>query len=119
MSPSIHMPTVKIYFQLLFQHSKINLNITLKTIQTGIPLRAWDILGCSGFLLTNFQQELCDFFIPGEDFVYYESPPDAIEKAAYFLSHDRERQEIAHNAFEKIAASHTFHHRVQSMFDII
>ncbi len=106
------MPTV-------FQHSKINLNITLKTIQTGIPLRAWDILGCGGFLLTNFQQELCDFFIPGEDFVYYESPTDAIEKAAYFLSHDRERQEIAHNAFEKIAASHTFHHRVQSMFEII
>lgn len=106
------MPTV-------FQHSKINLNITLKTIQTGIPLRAWDILGCGGFLLTNFQQELCDFFIPGEDFVYYESPADAIEKAAYFLSHDRERQEIAHNAFEKIAASHTFHHWVQSMFDII
>lgn len=63
--------------------------------------------------------ELCDFFIPGEDFVYYESPADAIEKAAYFLSHGRERQEIAHNAFEKIAASHTFHHRVQSMFDII
>lgn len=106
------MPTV-------FQHSKINLNITLKTIQTGIPLRAWDILGCGGFLLTNFQQEFCDFFIPGEDFVYYESPADAIEKAAYFLSHDRERQEIAHNAFEKIAASHTFHHRVQSMFEII
>ena len=97
------MPTV-------FQHSKINLNITLKTIQIGIPLRAWDILGCGGFLLTNFQQELCDFFIPGEDFVYYESPTDAIEKAAYFL---------AHNAFEKIAASHTFHHRVQSMFEII
>lgn len=45
--------------------------------------------------------ELCDFFIPGEDFVYYESPADAIEKAAYFLSHGRERQEIAHNAFEK------------------
>jgi len=73
----------------------------IKTIQTGIPLRAWDILGCDGFLLTNFQQELCDFFIPGEDFVYYESPADAIEKAAYFFSHDRERQEIAHYAFEK------------------
>lgn len=66
-----------------------------------------------------FQQELYDFFIPGEDFVYYESPADAIEKAAYFLSHGRERQEIAHNAFEKIAASHTFHHRVQSMFELI
>ena len=106
------MPTV-------FANSKINLNITLKTIQTGIPLRAWDILGCGGFLLSNYQQELCDYFIPGEDFVYYESSCDAIEKAAYFLTHENERKEIAHNVLKKIAASHTFHHRVQSMFVLL
>ncbi len=88
----------------VFHNSKINLNITLKTIQTGIPLRAWDILGCGGFLLSNFQQELCEYFIPGEDFIYYESIDDATEKAAYFLTHENERKEIAHNAFEKIAA---------------
>ena len=70
------MPTV-------FQRSRINLNITLKTIQTGIPLRAWDILGCGGFLLSNFQQEPCEYFVPGEDFVYYESTDDAVEKAGY------------------------------------
>ena len=103
----------------VFHNSKINLNITLKTIQTGIPLRAWDILGCGGFLLSNFQQELCEYFIPGEDFIYYESIDDATEKAAYFLTHENERKEIAHNAFEKIAASHTFHHRVQTMFDLL
>lgn len=106
------MPTV-------FQRSRINLNITLKTIQTGIPLRAWDILGCGGFLLSNFQQELCDYFVPGEDFIYYESANDAVEKAAYFLSHENERIEIAHNAVEKIAAYHTFNHRVEEMFEII
>ncbi len=41
------------------------------------------------------------------------------KKAAYFLTHENERKEIAHNAFEKIAASHTFHHRVQTMFDLL
>lgn len=103
----------------VFHNSKINLNITLKTIQTGIPLRAWDILGCGGFLLSNYQQELCNFFIPGEDFVYYESANNAIEKAAYYLSHENERNEIAHNALEKVAASHTFHHRIQTMFELL
>ncbi len=38
----------------VFHNSKINLNITLKTIQTGIPLRAWDILGCGGFFTFQF-----------------------------------------------------------------
>lgn len=103
----------------VFHNSKTNLNITLKTIQNGIPLRTWDILGCGGFLLSNYQQELCEYFIPGEDFVYYESDTDAVEKAAYYLSHDHERKEIAHNAFEKIAASHTFHHRVHTMFELL
>ena len=106
------MPTI-------FQRSRINLNITLKTIQTGIPLRAWDILGCGGFLLSNFQQELCEYFVPGEDFVYYESADDVAEKAAYFLSHENERIEIAHNEIEKIAAYHTFNHRVEEMFGVI
>ena len=45
---------------LVFKHSKINLNITLRSIRTGIPLRAMDIMGCGGFLLTNFQEDfLC------------------------------------------------------------
>lgn len=103
----------------VFHQSRINLNITLKTIQTGIPLRAWDILGCSGFLLSNYQEELCTYFTPGEDFIYYESIDDAIEKVSYYLSHEKERAEIAQNGFLKLKESHTFHHRVQSMFDMI
>ena len=103
----------------IFQNSRINLNITLKTIQTGIPLRAWDILGCGGFLLSNYQEELCDYFVPGEDFIYYESAEDAIEKTAYFLNHENERIEIAQNAIKKIAAHHTFHNRVEEMFKML
>ncbi len=39
----------------VFLNSKINLNITLRSIKTGIPLRAFDIMGSGGFLLTNYQ----------------------------------------------------------------
>lgn len=103
----------------VFRQSKINLNITLKTIETGIPLRVWDIFGCGGFVLSNFQEELCDYFIPNEDFVYYTSTEDAIDKARYYLTHEKERKEIAYNGLEKIKAAHTFQHRIESMFEII
>ncbi len=33
----------------IFQHSRINLNITLKSIHSGIPLRCMDIMGSGGF----------------------------------------------------------------------
>lgn len=103
----------------VFAGSKINLNITLKTIQTGIPLRAWDILGCGGFLLSNYQEEFLQYFVPNEDFVYYESADDAIEKVEYYLSHEKERVEIAQNGWNKVNASHTFLHRVQAMLEIV
>ena len=37
----------------IFKTSRINLNITLKISQSGIPLRVMDILGSGGFLLSN------------------------------------------------------------------
>ena len=73
---------------LIFHNSKINLNITLRSIQSGIPLRCMDIMGAGGFLLTNFQADLLDYFIPDEDFVYYEDQNDLIKKVDYYLEHD-------------------------------
>lgn len=45
----------------VFNNSSINLNMTIRNIRTGIPLRVWDILGAGGFLLTNYQIELTDY----------------------------------------------------------
>lgn len=100
---------------LVFQQSKINLNISLRSIQSGIPQRAFDIMGSGGFLLSNFQADFLDDFVPGEDFDYYESQDDLLAKIGYYLAHDKERQAIARNGHDKIAASHTYRHRVREM----
>ena len=103
----------------VFANSKINLNITLRSIQSGIPLRAMDIMGAGGFLLTNFQEDFLDDFIPNEDFVYYESEDDLNFKIEYYLSHDKERIEIAQNGYQKVAANHTFQKFFQDIFSIV
>ena len=100
---------------LVFKQSKINLNISLRSIKSGIPLRAFDILGSGGFLLSNFQADFLDDFIPGEDFDYYESKEDLLAKLEYYLNHDDERAAIAQNGHDKVAANHTFRHRVREM----
>ena len=100
---------------LVFKRSKINLNISLRSIKSGIPLRAFDILGSGGFLLSNFQADFLDDFIPGEDFVYYESKEDLLAKIDYYLNHDDERAAIAKNGHDKVAAHHTFRHRIRQM----
>lgn len=104
---------------LVFQNSKINLNITLKSIQTGIPLRCMDIMGSGSFLLSNFQSDFLDNFVPGEDFAYYESPDDFLTKIQYYLSHENERQQIVANCTGKMRDAHTFEHRVRTILNII
>ncbi len=103
----------------VFAGSKINLNITLRSIRTGIPLRAFDIMGSGGFLLSNYQQELPEYFVPDEDFVYYSDYQDLLAKVDYYLHHDKERQEIAMNGCRKVRTQHTYENRIQTMLDII
>lgn len=102
----------------VFKNSKINLNITLRSIHSGIPLRAFDIMGAGGFLLSNFQEDFLDYFVPGEDFDYYDGEGDLLSKIDYYLSHENERQEIALNGFEKVKQFHTYEHRVSTMLNI-
>ena len=103
---------------LVFANSKINLNITLRSIQTGIPLRAFDIMGCGGFLITNYQQDFLEYFEPDEDFVFYTSYEELLDKVEFYLNHDEIRQKIARNGYEKVASEHTYLQRVKTMFKI-
>ncbi len=79
----------------VYHNSKINLNITLKDLTSGIPLRVMEILGSGGFLLSNWQPEIAENFIDGEEVVLYDSVSDAISKAIYYLEHEDERVRIA------------------------
>ena len=99
----------------IFHLSKINLNMTIKPIQTGLPLRIFDILGCGGFLMTNYQSELCDYFEIGVDLEAYTCMEELVEKCAYYLSHDRQRAQIAQKGYEKVCSLHTYPHRIHTM----
>lgn len=101
---------------LVFNRSRINLNISLRSIVNGIPLRCFEILGAGGFLLSSYAGDLADMFVPGEEFVYYESVDDMLAKCAYYLEHEDERAAIAAAGLAKIRESHTYLHRVKEMF---
>lgn len=103
---------------IIFNQSKINLNLTAKSIRSGLSLRIFDVLGCEGFLITNYQAELPEHFNIGEDLEAYTSLDDLIGKCEYYLSHDKERREIAHNGFEKVKKYHTYDIRLTQMLEI-
>ncbi|MBQ7920623.1 MAG: glycosyltransferase [Lachnospiraceae bacterium] len=103
----------------IFKGSKINLNMTLRSIQSGIPLRAMDIMGCGGFLLTNYQADFEEYFEAGVDYVYYTDNEDLLYKVDYYLEHEEERKQIALNGYHKVQANHTYKHRVQTILQMV
>lgn len=100
---------------IVFRDSRINLNMTIPNIKTGIPLRAWDVLGAGGFLLTNYQAEFPKYFDLDKDVVCYYSQEDLLAKAEYYLSHEKQRRQIAQSGYERVCGEHTYEKRMQQM----
>lgn len=104
---------------LVFSLSKINLNISLRSIKNGIPLRAMDIMGAGGFLLSNYQRDFERHFTDGEDYISYNSREDLLAKIEYYLGHEKEREEIAKNGCEKVRREHTYEKRITEMLKTV
>lgn len=101
--------------KIIFQLSKINLNITSKPIMTGLSLRVWDVMGSGGFLLSNYQEEIEDYFVIGEDLEVFSSEEELVEKVGYYLEHDDIREKIARNGYEKVRKYHSYDERIKQM----
>ena len=101
---------------IVFNKSTINLNPTSKPIRSGIPLRIFDLLACEGFVLCNYQSDLLNEFLQGEELDIYSSIEELEEKIRYYLSHTDVCREIAHNGYEKVSKRHTYPLRLEQMF---
>lgn len=104
---------------LIFNQSKINLNITLRSITSGIPLRVIDILGAGGFCLTNYQPEIAELFENGKELVWYESPEDMLDKIRYYLYNDGEREKIARAGLERARVDFTYESKLTHILSCI
>lgn len=126
-SPSDYLQNVQVHHGVnyytdmnkIFYLSKINLNITLPSIETGIPQRVLDIMGCGGFVLTNYQPEIEELFEIGKEIEVFHTIDELIEKCNYYLTHEKERLTIAINGYKKIRTSFSYSQKLQKMISIM
>lgn len=102
----------------VFALSKVNLNPMLRIIQSGVSLRAFDIMGCGGLLLSSFQPELAELFVDGQEMVMYSSIEDAIAKAQFLLENEDVREKIAQAGREKVLTEFTLSQRFKEICKI-
>lgn len=103
----------------VFRYSKLNLNPTLRSIQSGIPLRALDIMGAKGVLFSNYQPELAEYFEDGRDVIMYSSMEDAFEKADYYLQHENVLAEIGRNGYMITKTLFGYEDRIKKIIDTV
>lgn len=103
----------------VYRQSRINLNITLHCIETGASQRVFDVMAAGGFLLSNYQEELEELFVQGEDIVLYHDMQELEYYIDYYLSHEEERRYIAQNGQRKVLAYHDYGKRLQEVMGIV
>ena len=107
-----------IQMPLVFAASRINLNLTLRSIHSGIPLRVLDCMACGGFVLTNWQPEIADVFCEGEEIVTFKSMQECMDKTAYYLQHEEERQQIAAAGQKKVQEVFSYAKGFERLFEV-
>lgn len=110
-----HLSTQK-YADMLKQ-SKMTLSFSRAHCSHVINARLFEAMNCGAMVLEEESFETPKLFVPFVDYVPYVSREDLLEKARYFRQHDKEREKIANNGYQKTLYLYSAKHFWQLLID--
>ncbi len=104
----------------IYDRSKIGLNINHHQATTGLGYRVFDIMYSSALLVSNYQRESDMELLFGKDHPVpiYRNAGELREICAYYLEHEKERQEITRQCRALIGDRHTFKTRAREIVQL-
>lgn len=85
-----------------------------------LSIKYYEVMACGGFLLADEPEDLKELgFINGKHLVIYKDMNDLKNKILYYLSHEKEREQIALEGMNFVRENHNNSIRVQQMTKII
>jgi spore maturation protein CgeB len=110
----------------IYQATKVNINLhssneisLFDPIGDFINPRTFEIALCGGFQLCDYRPAVAELFESETEMIYFSSLAEAVDKARYYLMHDRLRNRIVERAREKVLKFHTYDIRMTNMLDTI
>jgi len=102
----------------IYSASRIGFNYS---IRNDINMRMFEVMSCGALLVTNRIKKngLEELFEDGKHLVVYKNPRELFKLINYYLTHEREREEIAKNGHQLVAKHHTYAVRLADMFKLI
>ncbi len=94
--------------------------ITSNNLYNSLNMKYTEVLSCGTLLFANRPEDLGDIGLKdGEHLIIYNGWKDLKSKIRYYLSHDREREEIANNGMKLVREKHSNDIRIKEMTEII
>jgi spore maturation protein CgeB len=104
----------------IFNQSKINLDFAeFSRGGKGIKARPFEISGSGGFVLTEFVEDLSEYYAPGQEVECFSSFSELLDKIRFYLGHEKNRESIAQRGYERTIREHTYAKRLQQVFESI
>ncbi|MEJ5300854.1 MAG: glycosyltransferase [Thermodesulforhabdaceae bacterium] len=101
----------------IYNASRINLDINRLYQKDIVTLRIFDILACKAFVLADDSPELNLLFRKGEEIISFKKISQIPSICEYYLKHEDERKEIAQKGYEKVLKEHSLRKRLSFIMD--
>lgn len=92
--------------------SKITLNIHGDGVTQAGNMRLIEASGSGACLVTDYKDNIRDYFIPDEEIIVFSNVHEALEKITYLMDHEKFRLQIAHAGQQKVFLNFSFARRV-------
>jgi len=94
--------------------------ITSNNIFRSLSMRYTEVMACGGFLLADRPEDMELLgFVDKKHFVVYNGMADLSNKIKYYMTHDKEREQIAKQGMKFVRKNHSCTKRVHDMLEII
>lgn len=99
----------------VYNASKISLNI-LHSQMSFYNNKTFEIAASGAFQLINIKNDAYNYF-QDDELIRFNNIDELKYLISYYLSHDKERQDIASRAYAKTISNHLFIHRMKQLID--
>ncbi len=83
-----------------------------------IKARIFEIPACRTLMMTQYADNLSDYYDTEREIVTYTDDADLLAKVRYYLAHDAEREAVTQAGYERTTREHTYAERFREIFRI-
>lgn len=81
--------------------------------------RTFEISACATLQLVDARDDLASFYTPGVEIETFSTADELVDKVRFYLTHEKERREIALRALDRTLRDHTYANRLNDMLTVI